>query len=77
MIAIPLLGAMGMKASPRRDFCWEGDGCLLINEQGTLRRHSGEWWYASAQTDHLSWWQPLWFDLKAATSDFKKERGFS
>lgn len=34
---------------------------------------SSDGWYASVQTDHLSWWQPLWYDLKAAASDFKKE----
>jgi streptogramin lyase len=34
---------------------------------------SSDGWDASVQTDHLSWWQPLWFDLKAAASDFKKE----
>ncbi len=30
-------------------------------------------WYASVTTDHLSRWQPLWFDLKEAASDFRKE----
>jgi hypothetical protein len=33
---------------------------------------SSDGWYASMQTTHLSWWQPLWYDLKEAATLFKK-----
>lgn len=34
---------------------------------------SPDGWYASVQTTHLSWWQPLWYDLKEAATLFKKD----
>lgn len=39
-------------------------------EQSTV---SADGWYASVQTTHLSWWQPLWYDLKAAATIFRQE----
>lgn len=34
---------------------------------------SSDGWYASVQTTHLSWWQPLWYDLKSAATLFKQQ----
>ncbi len=34
---------------------------------------SSNGWDASVQTDHLSWWQPLWYDLQTAANDFRTE----
>ncbi len=57
-----------------------GDTVLLATTEAT----TGPWtliqpviskdgWYASAQTSHLSWWQPILYNVQAAANDFKQE----
>jgi hypothetical protein len=44
------------------------------NSEWTLIRPtvSQDGWYASVTTGHLSQWQPLWYDIAQAVSDFRE-----